>query len=239
MTGTKGTTRQMATKRNISNPIALAVLALLAEGPTHPYEMDFLMRARGLTENIKLNRSSLYTVVEALQRDDLIVPQETQREGRRPERTIYAITDDGRAKFDGWLRELLRRPAKEYQQFVAGLMFLGHIQPDEAITLFEERARHLDQWIEETQIHMDSAKTRMGVPRLFLIESEFALEQGRSELCWVRKIIDEINDGTLAWPVFALEGKTPVEGVRESEIAANDAAEAQDAQREKGGESIE
>src|SRR5437868_15080675 len=120
----------MPTTRNISNPLALAVLALLAESPTHPYEMDFLMRARGLTESIKLNRGSLYTVVDALQRDGLIVPQETQREGRRPERTVYAITEVGRAKLNGWIRDLVRKPAKEYPQFVAGLTFLGHIPPD-------------------------------------------------------------------------------------------------------------
>src|SRR5437868_3078621 len=106
----------MATQRTISNPLALAVLALLAEGPTHPYEMDFVMRARGLTESFRLTRSSLYTVVEALHRDGLIVPQETQREGRRPERTVYALTEAGRAKLDGWLRALLRKPAKEYPQ---------------------------------------------------------------------------------------------------------------------------
>jgi DNA-binding PadR family transcriptional regulator len=229
----------MATGRNISNPLALAVLALLAEGPTHPYEMDFLMRARGLTESIKLNRGSLYTVVETLQRDGLIVPQETQREGRRPERTIYAITDMGRAKFDGWLRELLRKPAKEYPQFVAGLTFLGHIPRDEAVALLTERARFLDQSIEETQMHVESAKTRMGVPRLFLIEAEFALEQAKSELRWVRTIIGEINDGTLAWPEYMPQGQAEASGVREPERAATDAAEARDDGREKGGGSVQ
>jgi DNA-binding PadR family transcriptional regulator len=224
----------MATRRNISNPIALAVLALLAEGPTHPYEMDFLMRARGLTESIKLNRGSLYTVVEALQRDGLIVPQETQREGRRPERTVYAITDAGRARFDGWLRELVRNPVKEYPQFIAGLTFLGHLGPDEAVTLFEERARRLDQSIEETQMHVDSARERLGVPRLFLIETEFALEQARSELRWVRKTIDEINDGTLAWPTSILIGERPAGDMLEPDPAA----EPLTAGGEEGGELV-
>src|SRR6476469_2609586 len=107
----------MANKRHPSNLLALAVLALLAERPTHPYEMDFLMRTRGLEQSIKLNRGSLYTVVETLQRDGLIVPQETQREGRRPERTIYALTEAGRANFAGWHRALLSTPAAEYTQF--------------------------------------------------------------------------------------------------------------------------
>ena len=119
----------MATKRSGSNLLALAVLALLAERPTHPYEMDFLMRARGLEHSIKLNRGSLYTIVETLQRDGLIVPQETQREGRRPERTVYALTEAGRAKFGGWHRELMSTPATEYTQFAAALCFIAHFPP--------------------------------------------------------------------------------------------------------------
>ncbi|MDQ6907609.1 MAG: PadR family transcriptional regulator, partial [Chloroflexota bacterium] len=158
----------MATKRSGSNLLALAVLALLAERPTHPYEMDFLMRARGLEHSIKLNRGSLYTVVETLQRDGLIVPQETQREGRRPERTVYALTEAGRAKFGGWHRELMSTPATEYTQFAAALCFIAHFPPPETIALLEERARRLDDEIEERQFTLGSVRERLNVPRLFL-----------------------------------------------------------------------
>ena len=86
----------MATKRTVPNPLALAVLALLYERPMHPYEMVTTMRERGKHESVKLRYSSLYSVVEALERADLIVPRETERAGRRPERTVYAITEAGR-----------------------------------------------------------------------------------------------------------------------------------------------
>ncbi len=201
----------MATKRSGSNLLALAVLALLAERPTHPYEMDFLMRARGLEHSIKLNRGSLYTVVETLQRDGLIVPQETQREGRRPERTVYALTEAGRAKFGCWHRELMSKPATEYTQFAAALCFIAHFSPTETIALLEERARRLDDEIEERQFTLGSVRERLNVPRLFLLEEEFALAQREAEVRWVREIIAEIRDGTLAWPSYTIsEGATVV-----------------------------
>ncbi len=200
----------MANKRNSSNLLALAVLALLAERPTHPYEMDFLMRTRGLTHSIKLNRGSLYTVVETLQRDGLIVPQETQREGRRPERTVYALTEAGRAKFDGWHRELMSKPAKEYTQFAAALCFIAHLSPTETIALLGERARRLDDDIEERRFRLGAIMERLNVPRLFLLEEEFALAQRESEVRWVREIIEEITDGTLTWPAYTLSERAPV-----------------------------
>ena len=64
------------TKRKVSNPLALAVLACLFERPMHPYEMAMTMRERGKDQSIKLNYGSLYTVVEALQQRGLIAAQE-------------------------------------------------------------------------------------------------------------------------------------------------------------------
>lgn len=193
----------MAT-RTPTNMLALAVLALLAESPMHPYEMDLVMRSRGLTEWIKLRRSSLYTVIEALQRDGLIEPVETQRAGRRPERTIYAITAAGRLKFRGWHRELLRTPAKEYSQFAAGLTFIGHLRSEEAVALLEARAQSLADDLDDWRERLRVARERMGVPRLFLIEGEYAVTMREAELAWVRRVIRDIRDGTLAWPAYAL-----------------------------------
>jgi DNA-binding PadR family transcriptional regulator len=197
------------TTRTPSNLLALAVLALLAESPMHPYEMDMVMRSRGLTEGIKLRRSSLYTVIESLQRSGLIEPVETQREGKRPERTVYAITEAGRAKFAGWHRELLRTPAKEYPQFMAGLTFLAHLRPEETVALLEARARALAAIIDDWQERLKVVQERMGVPRLFLIEAEYAIAMGNAELAWIRATIREIQEGTLAWPTFILDAMAP------------------------------
>ena len=170
----------------------------------HPYEMDFLMRSRGLTEGIKLRRSSLYTVIASLERDELIAPVETQREGKRPERTVYAITDMGREKFRGWHRELLRTPAREYPQFMAGLTFLGHLRPEETISLLEERAATLAETVDDLQERLRAARDRMGVPRLYLIEAEYAVAMVAAELVWVRATVAAIRAGTLEWPTFLI-----------------------------------
>src|SRR5215212_11197560 len=116
-------------------------MALLYERSMHPYEMVSVMRERGKHESVRLRYSSLYSVVEALEREGLILPLETVREGRRPERTVYGLTEAGRVEFLSWLRELLREPVKEYPQFAAGLSFIAALTPEEAAALLAERAR--------------------------------------------------------------------------------------------------
>ena len=186
----------MASRRKVSNPLALAVMALLYERPMHPYEMVSTMRERGKHESVRLRYSSLYSVVEALVRERLISPRETVREGRRPERTVYELTEEGRIEFLGWLRELLSEPAKEYTQFAAGLTFLPALPPEEAVGLLDERVRRLEGEIEEMRLLLDGVMEQ-GLPRLFLIESEHELILREAELRWVRELVREISDGTL------------------------------------------
>ncbi|MEJ7633044.1 MAG: PadR family transcriptional regulator [Rubrobacteraceae bacterium] len=195
----------MASKRKVSNPLALAVMALLFERPMHPYEMVSTMRERHKHESVRLRYSSLYSVVEALEREALISPLETLREGRRPERTVYGITDAGRIEFLSWLRELLSVPVKEYTQFAAGLSFMAALPPEEVATLLGERVHLLEEEVEEMRSGMDAA-LEGGLPRLFLIESEHELVLREAELAWARDLSRKIAAGTLSgmegWRVF-------------------------------------
>jgi DNA-binding PadR family transcriptional regulator len=199
-------------RRDITNPLALAVLALLFERPMHPYEIASLMRHRAIHEAIKLNYGSLYTVVDLLLRHGLIEAQSTARDGRRPERTVYRLTEAGRAKFDGWLRELLRTPAKEYTQFAAGLSFAAAVSMDELRALLEERAARIEAELAEARA-MTEALTTKGLPRLFMLEGEHGVVLRAAELEWVRGLIRALADGSLAFPtpevLAALHAKLP------------------------------
>jgi DNA-binding PadR family transcriptional regulator len=187
----------VASKRKVSNPLALAVMALLYERPIHPYEMVTLMRERGKHESVRLRYSSLYSVVSALEREGLIEPKETVREGRRPERTVYDITSEGSEEFLTWLRELLREPVKEYTQFAAGLSFLPGLPPEEAVALLKERVGRLEQETGEMRSRLDTAMEQLKLPRLFLVESEHELMLREAELEWVRALVEEIESGAL------------------------------------------
>jgi len=204
----------MASERKVSNPLALAVMALLYERSMHPYEMVSVMRERGKHESVRLRYSSLYSVVEALEREGLILPLETVREGRRPERTVYGLTEAGRVEFLSWLRELLREPVKEYTQFAAGLTFLPALPPGEATALLAERVRLLEEEVEEKRSLLDEVMEE-GLPRLFLIESEHELILREAELEWVRGLVREIQDGTLGglaqWESFHADRDAAVE----------------------------
>jgi len=184
------------TRRKVSNPLALAVLACLYERPMHPYEIASTLRERHKDESIKLNYGSLYSVVESLKGHALITEQETERQGNRPERTVYQITDAGRLELIDWLSELLCRPVKEFTRFEAGLSLLPVLPPKDVVALLEERCRRLVVELEQYQTLRKLVATHQ-VPRLFLIESEYRMTLREAELKWTRALIADITSGSL------------------------------------------
>lgn len=187
-------------RRKVSNPLALAVLALLRERPMHPYEMGRTLRERHKQRSIKLNYGSLYMVVEQLTKAGFAVATETRRDASRPERTIYALTDEGRAELVDWMRQLISEPLKEYYAFEAGLALLPVLPPDEAVTLLRLRNAALQQQISEAEAGIEAAVAG-GLDRVFLVEEDYRLALSRAEQAFVADLVDQIEHG----PPGALE----------------------------------
>src|SRR5262245_49974675 len=92
---------------------ALAVLALLRERDMHPYQMRRLLRERHKDERLALKPGSLYHTIGWLEQNSWVERVGNSREGNRPERTTYRITEAGEAALLQSLRELLANPVRE------------------------------------------------------------------------------------------------------------------------------
>ncbi|MFC5801712.1 PadR family transcriptional regulator [Streptomyces formicae] len=185
----------MAKRRKVSNMLALPVLAFLVERPMHPYELVSLLKLRRKDRSIKINYSSLYTVVANLEKHGFIEALATHREGRRPERTVYRITESGREELRDWLRELISTPEKEHPKFEGALSLLVVLPPSEVIVLLRERLRVLESQAAAQSSELEREVRK--VPRLFQIESEYALAFTRLEREWTRSLLEELEAGTL------------------------------------------
>jgi DNA-binding PadR family transcriptional regulator len=187
----------MAKGINSRNLWALTVLCLLRERPMHPYEMQRLIRQRHNDQYLDLKRGSLYHAIERLQKADFIEVVETSREGRRPERTIYRLTELGEREVLDWLRELLAKPVCEPSQFVAALSFLPHLSAEDALDQLEMRVHRLEMGIVAISAVLERLTPQIG--RACLVEAEYMRALRQAERDWVRSVIDDIRAGRLTW----------------------------------------
>jgi DNA-binding PadR family transcriptional regulator len=162
----------------------------------HPYEVAQMLRSRVKHESVRLNYGSLYGVVEGLERRGLIRARETLRDGRRPERTVYEITEAGTSEASEWLCEMLAVPAKEYPQFAAGLSFMAALPPDEVAAALRARAAALDLRLVQSR-GVGLAARAAGQPRLVGLESEYEERIIEAELRFVRGLLTDIETGLL------------------------------------------
>ncbi len=180
--------------------LALSVLELLDEHPMHPYELASTMRLRHHDEFIRLNFGSLYHTVEVLERNGWIVPTEREKEGRRPERTIYKLTDSGREVLIRIVSDILAQPRREYPHFAAGLMFMHHLDAPQASEHLRNRATALEATTEKLSRILAELRAD-GVSRLSLIELEHKIAMLDAERKWVNNLEQEIKEGRLEWKV--------------------------------------
>jgi DNA-binding PadR family transcriptional regulator len=201
----------MSNKRKVDNIMALAVLATVSERPMHRYEMASLMRARGKDQDMDIKWGSLYTVVQNLEKHGLLETIGNTRQGARPERTIYRITASGRHELLDWARELIGSPAVENPKFAAGLSVWMLLSPDEVSALLRDRLEKLDASVKNRRAALAEAGAE--IPRLFLVEAEYALAIAKAEAAWVRALLDELSSGKYpdlaAWRSWHATGEVP------------------------------
>ena len=182
--------------RHRSNPLALAVLITLHERPMHPYEIASTLRERNKHESVRLNYGSLYAVVPSLERRGLIAPRETVREGRLPERTVYGLTEKGELEAHDWLTDLIAVPANDFPAFGAGLSFLPALPPEDVAALLRDRARQIEVQLSKFGAERE-VNDKAQIPRLVWVEDEFRSVMRESELGYIRRLISDIESGSL------------------------------------------
>ncbi|MFI5912474.1 PadR family transcriptional regulator [Dactylosporangium sp. NPDC051541] len=190
-------------KRQVSNLLALAVLSYLSRQPMHPYELSKTLRNHGDARSIKFNHGSLYMVVQQLAKAGFVAEQEVNRDGARPERTVYQITDAGRAELRDWLRELVGEPQHEYPAFVSALSLVAALTPNEVVPLLRARLVGLAEQRRAAQEVIDTSEAQ-GLPPLFLIEEVYRLSLLEAESVFVTEFITKITDPEKGWgPMWA------------------------------------
>jgi DNA-binding PadR family transcriptional regulator len=188
--------------------VAVTALALLLTGPRHTYEMLLLIEKTHKTFVGGLPRSLYHAVNRLVGSGDIQVVGAT-RDAGRPERTVYALTEQGRSRLQGWVGLLLREPDPDSSLFTAALTYAGGLPPEVVAALLRERHAELDRRAQVARAALDSLPD---LPRVLLLETEYEVSRLTAELTWVAQLIDDLATGRLAW-LGAAEAAAGVESL--------------------------
>jgi len=199
--------------------VAVLLVALLHEQPMHPYQMHQSLVQRGDARLVRVNPGAVYHAVERLERDGLVEAVGVDREGGRPERTTYRVTEAGRAAFRERLRSLLGDDHPTYPLFPVGLVEANELPADEVAHHLRRRGDRLRARRAELAERYDEARS-LGLPRRYMLDVEHELALLTAETAWLDGLVADLEDPAdpLAWsapfPLAYLEARQAACGPR-------------------------
>ncbi|WAL69350.1 PadR family transcriptional regulator [Amycolatopsis cynarae] len=189
--------------------LGLLLLGMLAEEPMHAYGLQKTLLRHGKDRVVNIRqRASVYQAIDRLLRAELIRVRDTERAERRPERTVYEITDQGRETVAVWLGEALRA-TEEFPEFVAAISVLAQLSPEQARTHLQARTELIRGRLADVEATLATAwadltgspgtATEPRLARLFLLEEEYRQAVLTAELTWLNGVVDDLRTGRLTW----------------------------------------
>jgi len=187
--------------------LALAVLALLEEAPMHPYRMQQLITLHGKDKVINVSqRASLYSTIDRLARDGMIRVSEVERDGQRPERSVYEITDAGRATAYGWLTDMLSVPKRGFPDFYAALAHAPILTPGTLRKLLAGRRNLVAA--EVAGLRDEITRSSTFLPSIVLLDAELMCRTRSTELEFIDDVLAQLDSGAMTWSRESLAALT-------------------------------
>jgi len=167
----------------------LAILTLVAEKPSHGYQIEQIIEQRGMREWTEIGFSSIYYLLKKLEQKGLISSQLEEAE-LGPARKIYHITPQGVQALHVGLLEALSIPQPRYTSFSLGIGNLPVIKKHKAHNALSSYQTALAERLDHVQNRWDQQK-----PLPYFVDAlfDYSTSMIRAELNWVNKFIRQLE----------------------------------------------
>jgi len=183
-------------------PLGVMILALLREDDMHPYEMIRLMRHRHDDRIVSVTNGTIYHTVARLEKSGLLAEVGVDRDGNRPERTTYTLTDDGHDAVAEWVRRelpLLERPV----EFRVALAEAHNLPREDVVALLSLRlsglARARDELADGIRGARENVADAAPVIEQYLIEIDRARALLAADHDWLAALLERLAHPDFVW----------------------------------------
>jgi DNA-binding PadR family transcriptional regulator len=161
----------------------LLLLGLVRQSGMHGYKIiEFIENDLAMSSNLK--KPTAYFLLDKMAQNGWISSVE-EREGNRPPRRIYQITDEGEAEFQKLLRAFLAQYEPVKFSGDIALAFADGLPQSELLELLQQRRNALQKIVEATRL----TPAHPGFVQFVIDHRRIHLE---SELVWMDELLDRI-----------------------------------------------
>ncbi len=175
-------------------PAEFIILSLIVEKPSHGWEIEQIIEKRGMREWTALGFSSIYYLLQKLEKKNLIKSRTEAMPGRGPARKIYQATAGGSEACREQTLAALQTTHRFQAPILMGLANLPHVSIPEALAGLKQYRRNLKE-----RLIRIKARRLVQRPIAFHVEAlfDYSLISIEAEKKWIEKMIKqlEVKDG--------------------------------------------
>ncbi len=169
----------------------LAVLSLIAETPRHGYEIEQTIENRGMREWTEIGFSSIYYLLNKLEKTGLVGSELIATHGRGSARRVFQITLEGRAALIEATLEALSQPKPSYPSILLGMANLPNVSLVRALSALRSYHEGLADRLE----HVEARNKSQGpLPDHVDMLFDYSLTMLEAEKNWVEKTIQKLEE---------------------------------------------
>lgn len=169
----------------------LAILGLIVERPRHGYAIEQTIEERGMRDWTEVGFSSIYYILNKLEKDAFITSRLEKTPGRGPARKVYEITEEGRSAWFQATLNALSQPGTPNSSLLLGLASMPAIPTDQAITALQQYRGHLIERRERLQVDWQAAGESLPLFLEGMFEYGYRLVQ--TEIEWLEEFIGKLE----------------------------------------------
>ncbi|MCA1669537.1 MAG: PadR family transcriptional regulator [Thermomicrobia bacterium] len=175
----------------------LLILGVLQfKSPAHGYEIRRELESWHAEQWAHIAYGSIYFALNKMAEEGLVEAVSTDQVGKRPARTRYTLTEDGKGEFQRLLRDYWWDRKPLIDPFQVALSFMNSMPHDELLLALRYRADRIRAFLTAFQsrtMHAFSPDT----PRHILENFRLAVAHEEVELHWIEEAIGKVERGEL------------------------------------------
>ena len=124
--------------------VHITALGLLHEKPRHGYELQNVVKERHLNHWANVNPNSVYKALQTLEMKGFIAGRE-ETDGNNPPRTVYSVTDEGKAELRRLVLHYLVKPNHPGDFWIGSAFMLGVLKKSEYLAIVDQMIQNINK----------------------------------------------------------------------------------------------
>ena len=169
----------------------LAILSLISEVPHHGYEIEQIIKQRGMREWTEVGFSSIYYLLKKLEKANFVESELVATHGRGKSRRVYQITPEGRKILHETILDVLSHPQKNFPAVLLGIANMSFISAEQVKASLRTYRNDVAERLAYIQTKADEKKKR---PKQLKYLFEYSLFMLDAEIKWVEMMLEDLDE---------------------------------------------